>query len=35
MSTSGGSGERLLAILDIFNEERLEWTTEEMQAELG
>lgn len=35
MSRAGGSGERLLAILDIFNEERLEWTTEEMQAELG
>lgn len=35
MSTPTGSGERLLAILDIFGEERLEWTPEEMQAELG
>ncbi|MBO6716341.1 MAG: IclR family transcriptional regulator [Rhizobiaceae bacterium] len=35
MSGAGGSGERLLAILDIFSEERLEWTPEEMQAELG
>jgi DNA-binding IclR family transcriptional regulator len=32
---TGTSGERLLAILDIFSEDRLEWTTEEMQAELG
>jgi DNA-binding IclR family transcriptional regulator len=35
MSTGHGSGERLLAILDIFSEDRLEWTTEEMQAKLG
>jgi DNA-binding IclR family transcriptional regulator len=35
MSTANGSGERLLAILDIFREDHLEWTPDEMLAELG
>jgi DNA-binding IclR family transcriptional regulator len=35
MSAGAGSGERLLAILDLFTEARLEWRPEEMQAALG
>ena len=32
---SAGSGERALAILEPFTEERLEWSAEELMAELG
>ena len=32
---SAGSGERILAILDLFTEERLEWRPEEMMVRLG
>jgi len=35
MSVSSGSGERLFAILDLFTEDRLEWTPQEIMAELG
>jgi len=35
MSSVSGSGERVLAILDLFDEERPEWTPEEMRAALG
>ncbi|MGR3502480.1 IclR family transcriptional regulator [Pseudaestuariivita sp.] len=31
----GGSGERLLSILDLFTEDRLIWSPAEMMAELG
>lgn len=33
--TGTGSAERILAILDVFTEDRLEWTTEELMARLG
>lgn len=35
MSTGVGSADRILGILDLFSERRLEWTAEEMIAELG
>jgi DNA-binding IclR family transcriptional regulator len=35
MSSGAGSAERILGILDLFNESRLEWTAEEMMSELG
>lgn len=35
MSSVSGSGERILAILDLFSEARPEWTPEEMMIELG
>ncbi|MBD1548345.1 IclR family transcriptional regulator [Roseibium aggregatum] len=35
MSVSSGSGERLFAILDLFTEDRLEWTPQEIMTELG
>ena len=35
MSSVSGSGERLLAILDLFTEARPEWTPEEMMSALG
>lgn len=35
MSTGVGSAERILGILDLFTENRLEWTADEMMAELG
>lgn len=35
MSARANSGERLLAILGLFTEERLEWRPEEMMARLG
>ncbi len=35
MSTGVGSAERILGILDLFTEDRLEWTADEMIAELG
>lgn len=35
MSSVSGSGERILAILDLFTEERPYWTTDEMRAALG
>ena len=35
MSVSSGSGERLFAILDLFTEDRLEWTPQEIMATLG
>ncbi|MBV0912442.1 IclR family transcriptional regulator [Anianabacter salinae] len=35
MSTGVGSAERILGILDLFSEDRLEWTADEMMAELG
>lgn len=33
--TGTGSAERILAILDVFTEDRLEWTSEELMARLG
>lgn len=33
--TGTNSANRILAILDVFTEERLEWTPEELMAELG
>lgn len=35
MTPGGGSGERILAILDLFTEDRLEWRPEEMMERLG
>jgi DNA-binding IclR family transcriptional regulator len=35
MSSVSGSGERILAILDLFTEARPEWSPEEMMAVLG
>jgi len=35
MSSISGSGERILAILDLFREERPEWSPEEMMHTLG
>jgi DNA-binding IclR family transcriptional regulator len=35
MSTGVGSAERILGILDLFSEDKLEWTADEMKAELG
>ncbi|MDU8944660.1 IclR family transcriptional regulator [Ovoidimarina sediminis] len=35
MTSVSGSGERILAILDLFTEARPEWTPEDMMAELG
>jgi len=35
MSSISGSGERILAILDLFSEERPEWSPEEMMHALG
>ena len=35
MTSVSGSGERILAILDLFSETRPEWTHDEMMAELG
>lgn len=35
MSGGSNSAERILAILDLFTEERLEWTPEALMAELG
>lgn len=35
MSAGAGSAERILGILDLFTEDRLEWTAEEMMAQLG
>lgn len=35
MSSVSGSGERILAILDLFSEDRPGWTSEEMMEELG
>lgn len=35
MSSVSGSGERILAILDLFSEERPHWTPDEMMATLG
>ncbi|MAM62245.1 IclR family transcriptional regulator C-terminal domain-containing protein [Maritimibacter sp. UBA3975] len=35
MSAGAGSAERILGILDLFSENRLEWTPDEMMAELG
>ena len=32
---SAASGDRILAILDLFTEDRLEWHPDEMMAELG
>ncbi|SFH27399.1 transcriptional regulator, IclR family [Palleronia marisminoris] len=32
---TAGSGDRTLAILELFTEERLEWSPEELMAELG
>ena len=33
--TARNSLERVIALLDVFSEERLEWTPDEMMAELG
>ena len=35
MSTGGGSAERILAILDLFTEDRLDWTPDQLMARLG
>lgn len=35
MSSISGSGERILAILDLFTEAQPEWTPEQVMAELG
>lgn len=35
MSTGVGSGERILGILDLFTEDKLEWTADEMMSVLG
>ena len=35
MTSVSGSGERILAILDLFSEDRPEWTPEEMMEALG
>lgn len=35
MTSVSGSGERILAILDLFSEDRPEWTPDEMMARLG
>lgn len=35
MTAGGGSAERILAILDLFTEDRLEWRPEEMMERLG
>lgn len=35
MTAGSGSAEKILAILDLFSEERLEWTPEELMARLG
>lgn len=35
MTSISGSGERILAILDKFTEQRPEWTSEALRAELG
>ncbi|MFT7027483.1 MAG: DNA-binding IclR family transcriptional regulator [Paracoccaceae bacterium] len=35
MTGASGSGERILAILDVFTEERLEWTPGELMERLG
>lgn len=35
MSSISGSGERILAILDLFSEARPEWSPDEMMRELG
>ena len=35
MSSASGSGERILAILDLFSEDRPEWTTDELMQESG
>lgn len=35
MTSVSGSGERILAILGLFSEERPEWRTDEMKAALG
>ncbi|SMX23945.1 IclR family transcriptional regulator [Boseongicola aestuarii] len=35
MSSRSGSGERILAILDLFSENQTQWTPEEMMAYLG
>ncbi|MCG6903505.1 MAG: helix-turn-helix domain-containing protein [Rhodobacter sp.] len=35
MSSVSGSGERILAILDLFSEDQPEWTPEAMMARLG
>lgn len=35
MTTGTGSAERILGILELFSEDRLEWTAEEMIAALG
>lgn len=35
MSSASGSGERILAILDLFSQARPEWTPEQMMAVLG
>ena len=32
---TAGSSDRTLAILELFTEERLEWSAEELMAELG
>jgi DNA-binding IclR family transcriptional regulator len=35
MSAQGGSGEKILAILDLFSEAHLEWTPNQLMARLG
>lgn len=35
MSSGGNSADRILAILDVFSEDQLEWTSDELMARLG